>query len=866
LFQQFEETVSTFGFDDLITWSEKLPLWQRDALRRILTGNLTQADISELAAMAKANRSLPTPGKPSPNPATKIHTRASGGSNEAVAICEISNIKYVNALGTGPLKFSQRGLTVVYGENASGKSGVARILKKAARAREPGGLIRPSVFEPAPGQPASAIIEFAVGETVSSFAWADGGPTHEDLTKINVFDAECATAQVEEDNPLAYTPEILRVFQDLAECCRTVAMALRAEQDELERTRSDFSRISLRPRTAAGKLVADLSPKTQFQVVDAVCNVTDENRNRFAELTRALQDNSSDQANLLQTRLRRLREIDELLQNLEKWFADKVVPEFESQISDAAAAAEAAKAASQAFAHNSTLSGLGTAAWKQLWESARRYSDSIAFSNERFPFTADGAVCVLCQQPIGEESARRMKMFEQFVLDDVQKKADSVLDLVRARTARLEALKLPASGPILRELSLAGEAVGREIKALLVGSKLRRRHLLRMAKGSLTNNSRGLPERPDLVLILETVAKEIARLRSASDTSARRQMEIEREELEDRIKIAPLRDQLKREISRQIYCAVMEVVRSDCDTSGITRKGGEVARAVVTAQLRSAFAQSLAELGFASAPVELKLGLGTVGQHPYRVSLIAAQDVPPSEVLSEGEKTCVALAGFLAELETAGNVSGIILDDPVSSLDHNYRVRVARKLADVSKHRQVVVFTHDLVFLLMLRKYATKAGVVLSEWSLRRGGRQHGQVEDGPPWAAMNVGRRLGVLRKELQSAEALLGKGDRVSYEQKAEWIYERLRQTWERAVEELLLNAVVVRFAEGVETQRLKALTDITDDDVRMVDTEMSYCSGFVHDEAAAVNAGIPEPPAIKSDIARLEDWVTALRPRRK
>ena len=123
-----------------------------------------------------------------------------------------------------------------------------------------------------------------------------------------------------------------------------------------------------------------------------------------------------------------------------------------------------------------------------------------------------------------------------------------------------------------------------------------------------------------------------------------------------------------------------------------------MAQLVVTGRLRSAFATNLAHLGFTAAPVEIKLGTGTVGQHPYQLSLIARDDVPPADVLSEGEKTCVAVAGFLAELETTNNGSCIVLVDPVSSLDHHYRLRVARKLVDVAKQRQVIVFTHDIVF------------------------------------------------------------------------------------------------------------------------------------------------------------------------
>jgi len=351
-----------------------------------------------------------------------------------------------------------------------------------------------------------------------------------------------------------------------------------------------------------------------------------------------------------------------------------------------------------------------------------------------------------------------------------------------------------------------------------------------------------------------------------AQTEERRRMQNELEELEDRLKVEPLKNILKREVARLKYCQILDLARDDCDTTWITRKAGDVAKLVVTARLCTAFAANLAHLGFPTAPVEVKPGAGSVGQYPYHISLIAREDVPPTEILSEGEKTCVALAGFLAELETSNNSSAIVLDDPVSSLDHHYRLRVARLLVDAAKQRQIVVFTHDIVFLLMLRKYARKAAVALKECSLRRGGSRHGVAEEGPPWIAMSVNRRIGVLRNELQAAGAALRKGDRTGYEQKAEWIYERLRQSWERAVEEVLLNEVVVRFGDGVSTQRLKKVTDVTDLDVQTVDAEMSHCSGFVHDESGAVNAGIPEPLVIEADIKRLDDWIDAIEKRRK
>jgi AAA domain len=861
----------SFTFEDLITWSERLPDWQRDALRRILTGgSLNEADISELAALAKADQGLEMPASLRPaDPATSSHIRVSSVSNEPVALTALRDIAYVNALAAGPVNFAPEGLTVIYGENASGKSGISRIFKKAGRARNPGGPIRPSVFETDPHQPASATIEFTVGATQRSFHWVDGSATDEELTRINVFDASEAALQVEGNNQLAYVPEILTVFQSLAAACQAVGTKLKAEKDSFEMSRyPEIGLLSLRPRSRAAVLIAGLSSNTRLEDIDNLCDVTEVERERHSSLARALRENPSRQADLLEGRARRLRDLDDLLTQLQNTLNDIALRGFESDLSEATAAGETAKVASLAFATNSVLEGLGTPTWKQLWESARRYSEEFAYATEVFPVTREDASCVLCQQPISRTAGQRLRSFEEFVQNDVQQRANRAAELIRVRKIALESLRIPFSSILLRETGAHDTAEARAIKTFLVATKLRRRYLLRKANGQEANPVGELPPTPNLAAVRVSLSQEIQRLREAARADDRSRMEDEFADLDERLKIAPIKNVLHCEVLRLAIIEALDGARRACDTTWITRKGGEVAQVVVSDRMRSAFASNLTRLGFYAAPVEVKLGPGTVGQHPYYLSLIARQDVRPSEVLSEGEKTCVALAGFLAELETTNNLAGIVLDDPVSSLDHHYRLCVARRLTDVAKARQVVVFTHDIVFLLMLTKYATKAGVRLLEISLRRGGRRHGMPEEGPPWVAMPVNKRIGVLRNELQVAAAALrkGEGDRADYERRIEQIYVRLRASWERAVEEVLLNGVVLRFGDAVATQRLKALTDISEADVQTIDSEMSHCSNFVHDESGAVNSGIPEPPTVEADIKRLDEWVAAVRKRRR
>jgi len=93
-------------------------------------------------------------------------------------------------------------------------------------------------------------------------------------------------------------------------------------------------------------------------------------------------------------------------------------------------------------------------------------------------------------------------------------------------------------------------------------------------------------------------------------------------------------------------------------------------------------------------------------------------------------------------------------------------------------------------------------------------------------------------------------------------------LREAWERGVEEVLLGGVVERYRPGVQTQQVAQIADITAEDCKNVETAMTKCSKWLpgHDQAAAARADIPEPAELKADIEALENWVAAIRKRRK
>jgi hypothetical protein len=259
---------------------------------------------------------------------------------------------------------------------------------------------------------------------------------------------------------------------------------------------------------------------------------------------------------------------------------------------------------------------------------------------------------------------------------------------------------------------------------------------------------------------------------------------------------------------------------------------------------------------------------GQYGASRYQVQLNGRkQEIPVAEILSEGEHRAIALAAFLAELATEPTRSGLIFDDPVSSLDHRWRLRIADRLVAEAERRQIIILTHDLVFLHVLLEAATKINLKPEVSHMIREARGSGINLDGVPWVAMPVKKRIGYLKAQLQQAGSVFRKIGVDAYEPMGRHIYGLLRETWERSVEEILLGQVIVRFGREIQTNRLRYVTDIKEDDIKIVDCNITKCSCFMqgHDQAAAVNEKVPPPDELNKDVETLESWVDSMRPRR-
>ena len=183
-------------YDEILSWSiEKLPSWRQDALRRLCeSGELTAADLDEIYDLAKQHQGLAPATDPpiAPKPFSANHFPAEPGAADRVSLTSLRDLKNVGRIVPGQsLDLHPAGLTVIYGGNGSGKTGYARVLKQACRARSPGTVYPDAYSEDFDTLVPSAEIQFTVNGVADVVSWKFKQPCRPELRAESVFESAC---------------------------------------------------------------------------------------------------------------------------------------------------------------------------------------------------------------------------------------------------------------------------------------------------------------------------------------------------------------------------------------------------------------------------------------------------------------------------------------------------------------------------------------------------------------------------------------------------------------------------------------------------------------------------------------------------
>lgn len=865
---------------EILTWSVDQPVWQRDAVRRIVLGlSLEEVDYGELLTICKRQQGLLSSSVKAikPEPLSAKHFPADVAGCGPVVLTKLADLKHVNKLPEGrSLAFGPTGLSVIYGDNGAGKSSFAKVLKRACRARNRGDAIRPNVFlQPPPTTPAEASFSYVVGTGAEKMAaWVDDGSSDvPELGQVSFFDSSCANIHVTKNNDIAYLPFGLDVLETLGGVvCKRVKKDLERERDELQREPAFLRHANAKGEHSVAKVLSGLTATSATKALRKLGTLSDQERERLAEIPSLAKDPRV-AAKGIRQRTRRAESLKSVSAEAQRLLTKEEVTAYRHAINECRTTKEAARIAAEEAFSGEPLSGIGSDTWTKLWDAARRFSEAEAYPDESFPATGDGKLCVLCEQPLSANATGRLRRFEEFVKNEAKRKAEAAAAALAEKTRSLKALRLRNRD--LREgleaLSVLNGEAAVEARKWLTMLRLHRRTLLRVAEackgeGTLTPFEDPVPN--SWTATLEESDAHATALESSAEDEGLKALRNEHVELTARDWLGGVMGEVLQRVRNLRRLVRLERCLADVRTNAITAKSKSLAESYITDQIRNAFANEMKRMDLRGINVELVQERGQAGQTLFRVRLVGASNANVGEVLSEGELRAIGLAAFLSELSTCGEKSTIVFDDPVTSLDHRWRAEFARRVVEEAASRQVIVFTHDLVFLHDLVDQCAKQQVALTESLLFKGTDGVGMLSDELPWRRQNLNTMFQTIEQEAVAAKRLYDAQDYEAYEAAAAKWYDRLRAVCERVVERHYLNETILRYNDYIKVGNLRAAAALDKEHCDRLHVVFQHCSTVIegHDPSPGRNPSAPSPQRLFDDLKEVKALVDEVRESQK
>jgi hypothetical protein len=866
----------------LLEWSEGLQDWERDALRRIAVSEmLPDADRDAIRTRAKLCHGIGDDGDHPCIALDQTHLPAEGGNAAPTILCTIGPVSHVDRLAPEQeLPIAVDGITLIYGDNGSGKSGYTRIAKNLCQSRVADEL-RGNVFVFPPEPPAQVRVRYRrANGNAEPEDWRDGQPPLAALARTMVLDAANARAYIDKESEINFLPREVEILKRYGDLCGALGTDVQREAEAITARCAGAYGVGYDENSTAGRLVKLLLTTTALEDLPADDALRDagswsaEKEEELTALTLALAQDPRARAGACRRSAEALEVLAAELDAIDLGINDQAVAILRARVNEAALTAQAADLSAERLFAGEPLSNTGSAVWRLLYDHAREFALAARLRREDETFQA-GDSCPFCQTPLNEEAVERLRRFDDFVHSRAAAEAAAAREALNALITWLGELRIPVPVDVQRSLAeyhALGDAEGRIADAAIgyaAAAGARRDAMVDGAAAGAIGDLAALPACP-AGLLREEAARLIARAEELDTMPGGNPEQVRRAtELRDAKRLSEEIDAVvvrRNELALRIR---LLSCRRGFDTAAVSRFTRERRKELVTPELERRINTEIERLDLKHIPMRFKDSTDHGGSF-FDVVLQTRQRVQKSRVLSEGEQRALGIACFMAECGRIPGNHGIIVDDPVSSLDQQRLRKVAERLVEeAGTGRQVIIFTHNLVFYQEVLAAAAAANPqvpVLKNLISKMGDDQFGIVTaESEPWIAKKVTERVTVIRDKINRVPEGVDRNSE-QYRLIAKDIYTDLRETWERLVEEVLLGGVVERYSPGVKTQSLKGVI-VEDEDYKVIFAAMKRVSERSgHDQAAGRQIQAPDKLEMQRDLEALQRYRETVQRRRR
>jgi energy-coupling factor transporter ATP-binding protein EcfA2 len=832
-------------------FAESLSYWAKYLSSKLLSGTvISNTDIDTAYNYLLEDASL--------NPTTEKSTilincenKSSDDFKKDLLLSSLQNLKGVNALVENQkIEFCPQ-ITILYGINGSGKTGYTRLLKKAFHSRSTEDIL-PNIHNVSVDSNVSAEISFTSNSKTYSLTYPDHNEQNE-FRQFSIFDNKCVNVHLTNKNQFEFRPAGLNFFADLIEAFKKIEEKIAADI-MVKSTPKDYPSL-FDGESDIKSALNNLSAETKIDDLKKLIPITEEDKTKRYGL--------EEQKAQLQT-LKKDKEITDLnaykillttlktsITDNNKLFIIESLVEIKKAISGCVSKDAIAKTEGVEKFKTDKISNVGSKKWKEFITAAQAFAKQLEDDNETYP--KDGDNCILCQQLLSSEAQKLIESYWGFIKSQSEqdaKDAQTALNTHQKRYVELKFDMLPEDSVLTKWMLEKHNKEAIQIKEHLQNQKMLSESIISDLTTKTANNRIAIQiDTTQIDTIIQAIEGSIIKLQE-NDPSA------EIKKLKDLITYLDHKEKLDQHITGiETYITNLKwadtatKAKSKISKRKITDKEKELSGKYFNEAYVKAFNEECNSLN-----CEIGINITHTGSDGTSYRQLFLKGKEPSKILSEGEQKIISLADFLAEMKLSEITCGVVFDDPVTSLDDKRKSLIAERIVKEATKNQVIVFTHDLVFVSTLISKCSELNIDhICHWIEKRG--------DTPGYVFLN---NAPCYEKKYRNSDiprssyVLANKADCPPAEREhlIKSAFTELRTCYEVLVINDLFNNVVQRFNDRVSVDSLKGVyfDDVLVDELRDNFSQCCrYMEGHTHSDKYAYQK--PTVEHLNAEIKRYE-----------
>lgn len=674
----------------LSEWANASDEWVRYIVRHVLVGAGPLSSDEAAGAYSLFRQEKAFDGRELPTEEPLATLDAEDETIEPLTLTSMSQVVGVNALVEGGVIEPHAGLTILFGENGTGKTGYSRIFKALAASRT-ADVILGNIEATAP-KAQSALIEYTLGSEAKTYTWT-GTQGVAPFTRMSIFDSPSVSFHIDDDLEYVYVPAALALFNHVIAGIKSVQAAIDGSVKELRSGPTGL--LSRFPRTATVyPLIETLGASTNLEHLKSLTDTSADVDTRIAGLRRTV---AALEADTISAEIKLQQRVERILKQASDaamTVAGFNVDDYNSERDVLHGLQKDYRSFRTALFEAADLPADPDDTWSAFITAGEAYQSHLIELDAH-----DVSRCLYCRQPLNESARALISKYSEYL-------ADKITADITASEARIDAHSEPIiSLRVSDATAFAAEYADTEDKPqyrfeldrtlATVATLIDRLRAQSAVESTLTEHA--TVDALALAASLTTTANYLDDLKGQAatrlETLATKKKELV--EMEAGAELAKswalieayVRDAKQADRLTLLAKPMPGLLRA---VTGLAKTASDQ---MINESFDTLFSEECVALRAPTLDIEF---VGRQGRAQRRKVLTGKHK--PSTVLSEGEQKVHAMADFLAEARLAGITAPVIFDDPVSSLDHRRINEVAQRVTLLTETTQVIVFTHDIFF------------------------------------------------------------------------------------------------------------------------------------------------------------------------